>query len=97
MGVKPKKNLKLSNRQEALLEEESKKRTTLSQYKDRIPILLRSYRGESQAVISRSTGLNYETVRLWRSRWIEEYEKLLIYEQGVGGKGVKDQQHRKVY
>jgi putative transposase len=29
-------------------------------------------------------------VRLWRNRWIEEYDKLIIYEQGIGGKGVKD-------
>jgi putative transposase len=90
MGVEAKEKLKISNRQQMLLEEELKKRTTLSQYKERIPILLRSYSGESQASISRSTGLNYETVRLWRNRWIEEYDKLIIYEQGIGGKGVKD-------
>ncbi len=90
MGVKAKKKLELSKRQEYLLEEELKKRTTLSQYKERIPILLRSYRGESQTAISLSTGLKYERVRLWRSRWIEDYDKLLIFEQGIGGKGVKD-------
>jgi putative transposase len=90
MGVQAKKILKLSNRQESLIAEESKRRTTESQYKERIPIILRSYRGESHAAISRSTGLNYETVRLWRNRWIEEYDKLIIYEQGLGGKGVKD-------
>lgn len=90
MGVPAKEKLKLSNRQQMLLEEEFKKRTTLSQYKERIAIVLRSYSGESQAAISRRTGLNYETVRLWRSRWIEDYDKLIIYEQGIGGKGVKD-------
>ena len=90
MGVKAKRILELSNRQESLLTEELKKRTTLSQYKERIPIILRVNRGESQAAISRSTGLNYETVRLWRSRWIEEYDKLFIYEQGIGNKGEKD-------
>ncbi len=90
MGVKSKRVLEISNRQSTLLEEELKKRTTLSQYKERITIVLRVYRGESQTAISRSAGINYESVRLWRNRWIDEYEKLLIYEQGVGGKGVKD-------
>ena len=90
MGVRAKKELELSKRQEALLEEELKKRTTLNQYKERILILLRSYRGESLAAISLSTGLKYEKVRLWRSRWIEDYDQLSIFEQGIGGKGVKD-------
>jgi putative transposase len=90
MGVKSKKKLEISERQQMLLEEELKKRTTLSQYKERIPIILRSHGIESQAAISVSLGINYETVRLWRGRWIESYSKLLIYEQGIGGKGVKD-------
>lgn len=90
MGVQAKKNLEISNRQQVLLEGELKRRTTLSQYKERIPIILRSYVGESQVAISVSLGLNYETVRLWRSRWIDEYSKLLVYEQGIGGKGIKD-------
>lgn len=90
MGAKSKHTLELSTRQEYLLSDELKKRTTLSQYKDRIPIILRVHRGDSQAAISRSTGLNSETVRLWRSRWIGEYEKLAIYEAGSDGKGVKD-------
>lgn len=90
MGVKSKNTLTLSTRQENLLSAELTKRTTLSQYKERIPIILRAHRGESQAAISRSTGLNSETVRLWRSRWIAEYEKLVIYEAGIDSKGVKD-------
>jgi putative transposase len=90
MGVKSKKKLEISERQQMLLEEELKKRTTLSQYKERIPIILRSHGIESQAAISVSLGINYETVRLWRGRWIESYSKLIIYEQGIGCKGVKD-------
>lgn len=90
MGVSAKKSLKISERQKKLLEEEGKKRTTLRQYSERIPIILRISGGESQSEISRSMGLDYESVRLWRSRWIEEYDKLLIYEAGVGGKGIKD-------
>lgn len=90
MGAKSKRVLELSIRQSTLLEEELKKRTTLSQYKERIPIIMRVYKGESQTAISRSTGINYESVRLWRNRWIDEYEDLLMYEQGLGGKGVKD-------
>ncbi len=90
MGVRAKKSVKISDWQKRLLEEEGKKRTTLRQYSERIAIILRNYRGDSQSAISRSMGLDYESVRLWRSRWIEEYEKLIIYEGGVGGKGVKD-------
>jgi hypothetical protein len=90
MGVPAKKGLLLSNRQLLLLAEEFKKRTTLSQYKERIDIIQRSHGKESQASISRSLGLDSETVRLWRTRWIDEYSKLMVYEQGIGGKGVKD-------
>lgn len=90
MGVKAKSVLEISNRQLTLLTEELRKRTTLSQYKARIEIIIRVYGGESQTAISLSTGINYESVRLWRNRWIDEYKKLLIYEQGVGGNGVKD-------
>ena len=60
MGVKSKNTLTLSTRQENLVSAELTKRTTLSQYKERIPIILRAHRGESQAAISRSTGLNSE-------------------------------------
>jgi putative transposase len=90
MGVSAKKSIKISERQKNLLGEEGKKRTTLRQYSERIAIILRSYEGESQSAISRSMSLDYESVRLWRSRWIEEYDKLTIFEDGVGGKGVKD-------
>ena len=90
MGLKVKNNLELSKRQRTLLEEELKKRTTQSQYKERIPIVLRSSLGESPTAISVSSGIKYERVRLWRNRWIDEYEKLIIFEQGVDGKGIKD-------
>jgi transposase len=90
MGVSSQTQLVLSVRQEQLLSTEFKKRTTLSQYKARIGIILRNHHGESQSVISRSLQLDYETVRLWRNRWISEYEKLLIYEAGIGDEGVKD-------
>jgi putative transposase len=90
MGRKSKGNVNLSIRQKTLLEAELKKRTILSQYKARIPVVLRSYEGESQAAISLSSALDYETVRLWRNRWIDAYDELLAYEKGVGGKGVKD-------
>ncbi len=52
MGIKAKKVLKMSTRQEVLLSSELKKRTTLSQYKERIAIILRSDGSESQVAIS---------------------------------------------
>lgn len=92
MGIKSKKNLELSSRHKSLLSNELTKRTLAYHYHYRISIVLRSFAGESQASISRDLGIDYESVRLWRTRWIDNYSKLMAYEEGMGGKGVKDQE-----
>jgi hypothetical protein len=51
---------------------------------------LKSYHGESQTQIAGDLNLNYETVRLWRSRWVSSYEILTQYELGIQDKGVPD-------
>jgi putative transposase len=80
----------MSDRQYHLLETERRKRTTLRQYGERIPILLRASQGQSNGQIKRELGLSLNTVKIWRKRWIEAYASLLAFEQGSDGQGVSD-------
>lgn len=84
--------LLLTSRHHSLLSGLVVQRSTERQYSERISIILKSFAGESQTNIAQNLGLDYETVRLWRSRWIASYDILLVYEQGIGGGGVKDHQ-----
>jgi transposase len=82
--------LELTPRQYDLLLATSNKRATAKHHRERIHIILKSSQGESQIQIAGDLGLNYETVRLWRSRWIAEYSVLIEYELGIGGAGVSN-------
>ncbi len=80
----------MSERQYRLLEKESRKRTALIQYQQRIEILLRASKGESNGQIKRELGLALNTVKCWRKRWTDSYAALLAFEQGLQGEGVSD-------
>jgi putative transposase len=80
----------LTERQYKLLLEISHKRSTSKQEQERISIVLKSSQGESQTQIAGDLNLDYETVRLWRNRWIENYALLTKYEQGIADTGVPD-------
>ena len=82
--------LTLTQRHHDLLLKTSLKRSTSNALRERIQIVLKSYQGESQIQISFDLNLDYETVRLWRSRWISNYETLIQYEQGLENQGVPD-------
>ncbi len=89
-GKPPAAAIPMSERQYRLLEKENRKRTTLIQYRERIEILLRSSRGESNGQIKREMGLALNTVKCWRKRWHDHYGHLTRFEQGVGPEGVSD-------
>jgi putative transposase len=89
-GKPPAAAIAMSERQQRLLETESRKRTTLRQYEQRIAILLRASKGQSNAEIKRALGLSLETVKTWRKRWNDNYSRLLSFEQGQQGQGVSD-------
>ena len=80
----------MSDRHCRLLETESRKRTTLRQYGERIPILLRARQGQSNGQIKRELGLSLNTVKIWRKRWRDSYATLLVFQQGADGQGVSD-------
>ena len=40
--------------------------------------------------MSQDMGIKYDSVQRWRNRWESGYEKVLIYEQGEDGQGIKD-------
>ncbi len=82
--------LKMSARQRGLLEQESRKRTTLQQYHDRIMILLYAQEGKSNNWITRQMSISLIKVKGWRSRWESQYDTLLAYEKGMNGQGVSD-------
>lgn len=84
------KHLELTTRHYDLLLKTSQKRTASQHHRERIQIVLKSYQGESQTQIAFDLNLNYETVRLWRSRWVSSYEILTQYELGIQDKGVPD-------
>src|SRR5215213_915376 len=89
-GKPPAAAISMSERQYRLLETESRKRTTLRQYGERIPILLRASQGESNGQIKRELGLSLNTVKTWRKRWRDAYATLLAFEQGPDNQGVSD-------
>jgi len=68
----------MSERFFGLLLTASRKRTLLSQYKERIGILLRAtslwtegYQNNAQ--IKRTLGISINTVKFWRKQWIDSY------------------------
>ncbi len=89
-GKPPAAAIPISERQYRLLETERRKRTTLRQYGERIPILLRASQGESNGHIKGELGLSLNTVKTWRKRWQEAYARRLAFEQGPDSQGVSD-------
>lgn len=87
---KPAPALLMSVRQRHLLEAESRKRTTLQQYHQRILIVLYGQEGKSNSWVSGHLGISLNTVKSWRSRWVSQYSSLLDYEKGGQGEGVND-------
>jgi len=87
---KPAATVKLSLRQKRLLENYRNKRTAPLQSRIRIDIVLGASEKLSNSDLSKQLGISRKTVILWRGRWVEGYEKLCDFEQGLEGTGVKD-------
>jgi putative transposase len=80
----------MTDRQRNLLEQEAGKRTTLRQYSERIPILLRGSEGQSNGQVARDLSISLNTVKSWRRRWESDYASLCEFEKGLDGKPVCD-------
>jgi transposase len=89
-GSAPSPALPVSARQYRLLEEESRRRTTLHQYKERIEVILMCSQGLGKKTVARLLGQDIGYVKRWHSRWALLGEELESYERGVDGKGVND-------
>ncbi len=87
-GQAPAKAIAMTGLQYALLEEESKRRTTQSQFKTRIKLLLAASKGESNSQIARNVAISLNTVKLWRRRWLSSYEQLCAYENHMQEQGL---------
>ena len=73
--------IKLSNREEKLLQQIVRETTNPYRLVRRAKLLLAAASGESNSAISRRLELDREQVRLWRKRWQESREKLTLAEE----------------
>lgn len=89
-GSPPTPALPLNDRQRRLLEAEVNRRTTLHQYKTRIPVILLCSEGLGKKTVARQLNQPIGFVKRWHSRWLEFHNELCVYECGVDGEGVED-------
>jgi putative transposase len=73
--------VQLSASQKDFLTQYSNKRTLGRQTYQRIAIVLHAHQGWSNLRIAREVGMNPNTVKKWRDRWIAGYQGLCLYEQ----------------
>jgi transposase len=73
--------IKLSSRQETLLQQIMRRTTNPHRLVRRAKLILAAASGESNSSISRRLELDREQVALWRERWREEMEKLALAEE----------------
>ena len=73
--------IKLSSRQETLLQQIVRGTTNSYRLVRRAKLILGAASGESNSSISRRLELDREQVALWRERWREESEKLVAAEE----------------
>ena len=90
MNSNAKPRIKMSGRQRLLFEKTSRKRTMSVGLVRRIKVLLLAAEGQSNYRIEQLTGLNINSIRMWRSRWTGAYESLCEFEQGKFGQSVSE-------
>lgn len=95
-GQAPAKAISMTALQKALLDQESRKRTTQKQFSTRIGLLLRASQGESNSQIGRDLALTLPTVRAWRRRWENNYGQLCAYEEGMQDQGLTNHDYLQV-
>ncbi|HHC80940.1 MAG TPA: hypothetical protein ENK46_13735 [Flavobacteriia bacterium] len=89
-GSLPAAAIPMNSRQYEILEKERNRRNISRQNYTRISILLSASQGKSNKQIAREEDISLNTVKSWRRRWKEAYEQLQIFEEGMEGKGVGD-------
>jgi len=82
--------LSITERQYNLLKGKSLKGKTGQKEVNRIKIILKGSRGESNYSMSKDLNYGVGTIAKWRNRWEENYKKLQVYEQGASAEGVSD-------
>lgn len=95
-GQAPAKRIPMTALQFAILQEESRKRTTQKQFSTRINLLLRASQGESTSQIARDLALSFNTVKFWRRRWQSYYEPLCAYEKEMQFQGLSKHDYLQV-
>jgi len=85
----------MSERHYGISLEVRKKHSSSAQLCRRIDIILLAKAEQSNLAISEEVGVTPKTVRTWRNRWADNYEKLKIYEKGDDGQGISDLELRR--
>lgn len=73
--------VELTERQKKILTKYINKRDISTQIQARINIILHAYEAKSNLGISKLLGLNPNTVKKWRNRWVGSYTQLWEFEQ----------------
>lgn len=89
---KPAASIPMTSRQFSLLTDYSQKRVIPIRESFRLQILLLASQGKNNMEIGRLLKTRTNTVKVWRSRWEESYEQLLIFEAGIKQEGVSDRE-----
>ncbi len=91
-GSAPAPAISMSSRCYEIFDKICNRRTCIGQNHTRISIILRASEGQSNGQTARELGIRVNTVKSWRKRWIEGYDKLQIFEKGPNEEGVTDQE-----
>lgn len=82
-GSPPAKALSLTDRQLSILEKHHSKSTISYREKERIGIVLELSKGIAIKVLARQMGISVPTVKKWRNRWKDSYERLCLLESST--------------
>jgi transposase len=90
-GIAPALPLTVNDRLRNLIEKESKKVSISSRFKKRLNIIVDGINGKAINQTVRNMGLDYKTVKKWRTRWNESVNMLIeLSENGHSGNSVED-------
>lgn len=82
-GKAPAAALPMSGSQKSILEQLARNHNTGQQVVKRAKILLLGSEGINNTEVHRELGVSYNTVLLWRKRWLSGQDSLLAFEQAV--------------
>lgn len=82
-GQPPAAALPVTARQLELLQAYSQRRNIGHQYKLRSRIIVLASQGQANKVVARQLGVTNNVVKTWRGRWLQAYDQLCGFEQGL--------------